>query len=452
MTQFLLDTFGQYAMYIVVYSRELVLTLVYAVALSWYKPKRQGYFIYLISCCLLGFILCIPMSILRTEFNNLISKTMLGAVQYLYVFAMLALCYKQSFAELGYLWTGIIASKGFSGNVYALLLNAAGKDDLQTFSFFDTPNDLRDYAINYGIYLVILVVIYVFLRKQDKLSEDFQSKRSAVILASTTFILACPLYSVMHSYLAQSFSLAVCCKALFVIIYLFILVVRAGVFSRGRISQELKITEQLLHQEKKHYESVKDNIEIINMKCHDIKRQLSSLQGKLTDDEIAALQEAVKIYDSNIKTGSEILDVIIYQKQLYCENNGIRLSCIADGACLAGIPSSSLYALVSNALENAAEAVAKIADPEKKVISFCVKKEGGYAVIEVTNYFSAPPEKDAATGTLQTSKSDKVHHGYGIKSMRYITENLGGTLNISTEDDIFYLTVKIPLQKADKTQ
>ena len=142
----------------------------------------------------------------------------------------------------------------------------------------------------------------------------------------------------MHSYLAQSFPLAVCCKALFVIIYLFILVVRAGVFSRGRISQELKITEQLLHQEKKHYKSVKDNIEIINMKCHDIKRQLSSLQGKLTDDEITALQEAVKIYDSNIKTGSEILDVIIYQKQLYCENNGIRLSCIADGACLAGIP------------------------------------------------------------------------------------------------------------------
>lgn len=65
--------------------------------------------------------------------------------------------------------------------------------------------------------------------------------------------------------------------------------------------------------------------------------------------------------------------------------------------------------------------------------------------MEVTNYFSAPPEADATSGTLQTSKSDKVHHGYGIKSMRYITENLGGTLNISTEDDIFYLTVKIPL-------
>ena len=427
MTEFILHVLGDYAVYTVVYGREFITLLAYTLALSWYKPKRQGYFIWLAAGIALGIILCVPLSILRTTFNNVYAKTALACVQPLYIFGWLALLYRQPFATLGYTWTGIVAAKGFSGNFFALLLNMAGKNDLKTISFFDELIPLRDWTINYGIQIVILVVIYFFLRKQDRLSEDFQTKRNAIILAGLTFILSSPLYSVVHSFQSNDFALAVCCKLLFVIIYLFILVVRAGLFSRGQISQELKITEQLLHQEKKHYESVKDNIEIINMKCHDIKRQLSSLQGKLTDDEIAALQEAVKIYDSNIKTGSEILDVIIYQKQLYCENNGIRLSCIADGACLAGIPSSSLYALVSNAIENATEAVAKISDPEKKVISFCVKKEGGYAVMEVTNYFSAPPEANG--NNLQTSKSDKVHHGYGIKSMRYITENLGGTLN-----------------------
>lgn len=434
---------GGYAVYTVVYGKEFLTLFVHTLVLSWYKPKRQGYFITLIAGLAIGLILSIPLSILRTRFDNLYSKTILACLQSLYIFALLAVCYKQSFASLGYIWTGIIASKGFSGNFFALLLNAAGKNDLETISFFDDMNSSRDWAINYLIHFGILVIIYFFLRKQDRLSEDFQTRRNALILAGTTFLLSGPLYSVVHFYQNNDFALAVCCKLLFVIIYLFILAVRAGLFSRGRISQELKITEQLLHQEKKHYESVKDNIEIINMKCHDIKRQLSSLQGKLTDDEITALQEAVKIYDSNIKTGSEILDVIIYQKQLYCEKNGIRLSCIADGACLAGIPSSSLYALVSNAIENAIEAVTAVGDKEKKVISFCVKKEGGYAVMEVTNYFSAPPEANG--NNLQTSKSDKVHHGYGIKSMRYITENLGGTLNISTKDDIFYLTVKIPL-------
>lgn len=438
---------GEYAIYTVVYGKEFLTLFVYAVTLSWYKPKRQYYFITLIAGFAIGIILCMPLSILRTKFDNLYSKTMLSCFQPIYMFAFLAVLYKQSFASLGYIWTGIVAAKGFSGNFFALLLNAAGKDDLQTMSFFNDLVPWRDWIINYSIHFALLAIIYLFLRKQDRLSEDFQTKRNAIVLAGTTFLLSSPLYSVVHSFQSNDFALAVCCKLLFVIIYLFILVVRAGLFSRGRISQELKITEQLLHQEKKHYESVKDNIEIINMKCHDIKRQLSSLQGKLTDDEISALQEAVKIYDSNIKTGSEILDVIIYQKQLYCENNGIRLSCIADGACLAGIPSSSLYALVSNALENATEAVAKISDPEKKVISFCVKNENGCAVMEVTNYFSVPPETNGTT--LQTSKSDKAHHGYGIKSMRFITENLGGTLDIVTEDDIFYLTIKIPLQQKD---
>lgn len=443
MDEFLLTLFGYSAGYVVAYLREFITLFIYAVVLSWYKPKKRGFAIYLILGFIAGAALSIVLAIIRAQITALYA-IILSCVLYLYLFAFLAAAYRQSIASLGYSWTGIVATQGLSGNLFALSLNAAGKNDLQTISFFDDMVLWRDLLINYGFYFVILLIVYLCLRKQDRLSEDFQTKRNAIVLAGTTFVLSCPLYAVVLHYEANDFMLAVCTKLLFVIIYLFILVVRAGLFSRGRISQELKITEQLLHQEKKHYESVKDNIEIINMKCHDIKRQLSSLQGKLTDEEIAALQEAVKIYDSNIKTGNEILDVIIYQKQLYCENNGIRLSCIADGACLAGLPPPSLYALVSNALENATEAVAKISDPEKKVISFCVKKENGCAVMEVTNYFSVQPETDGAN--LQTSKSDKVHHGYGIKSMRYITENLGGTLDISTEDDIFYLTVKIPLQ------
>lgn len=435
---------GNYSIYTVVYFREFTALFIYALALSWYKPRRRGYFIKLITGCLLCIILCVPLGILRTEYNNIYSKTFLGSFQYIYLFGLLALCYKQSFAALGYIWTGIVASKCLSGNLFALLLNIAGKNDLETISFFDDYNQLRDWAINYAISFVILAIIYVFLRKQDKLSEDVQSKRNAIILAGTTFILASPLYSVVHHYQAQNFPLAVSCKLLFVIIYLFILVVRAGLFSRGKISEELKITEQLLHQEKKHYESVKDNIELINMKCHDIKRQLSAFQGKLTQEEISTLQDAIRIYDSNIKTGSEILDVIIYQKQLYCENNNIRLSCIADGGCLSHIAPSSLYALVSNGIENAIEAVNAIDDEEKRVISFTVRRIENNAVIEITNYFSAMPEFDGKNP--RTTKSDKIHHGYGLKSMRYITENLHGSLEIKTEEDIFYLTINIPVQ------
>ena len=446
MTEFILHVLGDYAVYTVVYGREFITLLAYTLALSWYKPKRQGYFIWLAAGIALGIILCVPLGILRTTFNNVYAKTALSCVQPLYIFGWLALLYRQPFATLGYTWTGIVAAKGFSGNFFALLLNMAGKNDLKTISFFDELIPLRDWTINYGIQIVILVVIYFFLRKQDRLSEDFQTKRNAVILAGLTFILSSPLYSVVHSFQSNDFALAVCCKLLFVIIYLFILVVRAGLFSRGQISQELKITEQLLHQEKKHYESVKDNIEIINMKCHDIKHQLDNFHGRLTERELEELREAIQIYDSNIKTGNEILETILFQKRLYCEKNGIRLKFMADGKLLGFVEGNDLYALITNALDNAAESVVKLADEDKRIIDFHVWRENASAVIEVANFFHPETYEGA------TAKEDKVHHGYGIRSMKYITQKYGGTLSISRENNIFTLTITLPVRdlKQDK--
>lgn len=190
---------------------------------------------------------------------------------------------------------------------------------------------------------------------------------------------------------------------------------------------------------------MRDSVEIINMKCHDIKRQLSSLQGKLTENEIAALQEAVKIYDGKIKTGNEILDTILYQKSLYCEKHDIRLTCLADGSLLSFITPSELYALLSNAIENAIEAVINL-DPSKRIISLSVgRSETCDITIEVSNYFD---ERKVVTNG--TSKEDKVHHGYGIKSMRYIAEQYGGVLNTEKQGEIFSLTIKFPHKKIDE--
>ncbi len=190
---------------------------------------------------------------------------------------------------------------------------------------------------------------------------------------------------------------------------------------------------------------MKDNVDLINMKCHDVKRQLTAFQGKLTDAEINALSDAIKIYDSNLKTGNEILDTVLYQKRLYCENNGINLSCIADGKRLDFISSADLYALSSNALENAIEAVNKLDDDEKKVITFSVRKDGNAVLIETTNYYCGV--KELSNGQMQTDKPDKIHHGYGIKSMRYIAKSYGGELSFYTEDDMFFLNITVPIPK-----
>lgn len=245
----------------------------------------------------------------------------------------------------------------------------------------------------------------------------------------------------MRNYQSGNFALAVCCKVLFVIIYIFILMVRAGLFSHGITAAKLVATEELLAAERRHYAEVKDNVDVINMKCHDIRRQLTSLQGKLTDEELETLRDAIEIYDSDIKTGSDILDLVLYQKKLYCDKHGIRLDFIADGKILGFISSSDLYALLANAIDNATEATENLR-PDKRLISLNVRKDGSAAVIETVNYF----DTKKTGGEKQTTKADKRRHGYGIMSMRHIAELYGGTLDIETDGDIFFLKISVPLK------
>ncbi len=43
------------------------------------------------------------------------------------------------------------------------------------------------------------------------------------------------------------------------------------------LHREKEIVEQLLHERKRQYELSKENIEVINHKCHDLKHQLKAL-------------------------------------------------------------------------------------------------------------------------------------------------------------------------------
>lgn len=52
-------------------------------------------------------------------------------------------------------------------------------------------------------------------------------------------------------------------------------------------------------------------------------------------------------------------------------------------------------------------------------------------------------------GKIQTSKEDKAYHGYGLKSMKNIVKKYNGIMKISTEDDIFRLTMTFTIDNSN---
>ena len=202
-------------------------------------------------------------------------------------------------------------------------------------------------------------------------------------------------------------------------------------------------TERLLAERERQYRLSRENIEAINIKCHDIRHQIRHLSesGAVVDGAVLAdIAREVNIYDSVVETGNEALDTILTEKSLTCSGEGIVLTVMADGSALGFMAPADIYALFGNALDNAIEAVRKVSDPERRAISLSVRRQQRMVAVSVENCCDGEVQL-AADGLPETTKGDTVNHGFGMRSMRLIAERYGGSLHTGVQSDVFYLNV-----------
>lgn len=217
-----------------------------------------------------------------------------------------------------------------------------------------------------------------------------------------------------------------------------------GVALRNRLRDDIVSIKNLWAKDKEQYELTKANIEMINLKCHDLRHQIRriGLQGAVDGNQIKEIESIVSIYDSRVKTGNDALDVILTEKSLVCNAKKIKLCCIADGSGLSFMSESELYSMFGNLLDNAIEAVS-VLEEEKRVISLSVKRKYGFLSINAHNYYSSNLVFD---GSLpKTTKQDKFNHGYGMKSLKLLCEKYGGELSVTAEKNVFNVNIIFPL-------
>ena len=225
-----------------------------------------------------------------------------------------------------------------------------------------------------------------------------------------------------------------------------ILFVQYSILRISELNREQGMIGQLMYERQKQYASEKGNIDIINRKCHDLKHQITALRSMKNDDRnqyIEEVENAVLMLDTFAKTDNEILNTIITNKGMYCEKQQIRFSVVADGKQLNFMKDMDIYALIGNALDNAIECVEKYDDREQRVISLVIARKGNFLCIQIENY--CYDQMNFRRGIPVTTKEDKGYHGFGMKSMKYIVEQYGGTMTIDYKDHIFILQMLIPI-------
>ncbi|MCD8160254.1 MAG: ATP-binding protein [Clostridiales bacterium] len=234
------------------------------------------------------------------------------------------------------------------------------------------------------------------------------------------------------------YSLLVCVLALSI---------QFGLFRSNQLQRDNEAIRLILHNERKQHALTAETVELINLKCHDLKQQIAAVRRATAaseqEQELLRVEEAIGFYDSMLKTGSDGLDTILGEKRLICEKAQIRLKFMGDGSALNVMRDVDLYTLVGNALDNAIECVRAIDDVEKRVILFEVKRRAGLAVIHMENCCETPLR--FRNGLPETTRGDRRYHGYGMKSMQFIAAQYGGTLLACQKDARFVLNITIPL-------
>lgn len=238
-------------------------------------------------------------------------------------------------------------------------------------------------------------------------------------------------------FVCSEYSIVGCVSAIFL---------QFGFIRESRLASEKKILDQLLIAEKKQHELSRAAIEIINEKSHDLKHQIALLANiddkKAREEYIEEVKKHVSVYDSDVMTGCPALDIILSEKELFCERNNIALSYLADGKRLAFMSSADIASLFGNALDNAIERSLRERE-DCRFISIAVRAQKGFVYIHMDNYCSRKVE--FADGLPLSDKGDGRYHGFGAKSMRTIVEKYGGDMYMEVKENRFNTDIFFPL-------
>ena len=272
-------------------------------------------------------------------------------------------------------------------------------------------------------------------------NSDLQLGRSTMIVASLLVVVVDIVLNMFTVYNDNANELSVFLEQVYNLIICFMaLQMLFQKLQQKKILEEKDIIYRILQQERQQFKHLKDNMNFINVKMHDLKHQLRTIRHSEQIDlqKLKSIEKTFAIYQTVASTGNETLDIVLTDKLLRCEQNGIDLICFADGKCISFMKEEDVFSLFGNALDNAIAAVEQLPEAERE-IKLRIKDVGSLVIISVENKFVG--ELRIEEGIPVTTKKDTRYHGYGVLSMQMIVDKYNGKLNIDVKDNNFALNI-----------
>ena len=422
--------------------------------------KKKNYYLKLIisNIIIIAISIFFPTNLLNNKAYTWWYSSLMFLILFCLCVSSLFLLYETSWKRIFLISIVCYTTQHFSHELYAFLGHALNIIDSSYLGAYGSePIDLSFIEMRYVFITLLYVVIHIisfslmyFIFGKKLYKIEVKVNNNSLIIISTIILLVDILlnslivynqveYNKLNSMVICTYNLLSCFMVLYLMVY---------ILDNKRLESELKMTAQLLQISENRYNQSKDNINLINLKCHDLKHQIHEYAGKvnISQSTVNDLEKMIEIYDSKVKTGNDCLDLILTEKSLLCQKKNINLTCLADCSKLSFISESDLYSLFGNAIDNAIEAVCKIEDIRKRNISVVVRNIHSFVSINIENYYEGNITLDENNLPIST-KSDSNYHGFGTKSIDFIVKKYNGSLEISLDNNIFSLAILFSISK-----
>ncbi len=404
-------------------------------------PKRKNYLPLFLSSSLLYFSLSMIVVYYDVDFKIGWFRTLFLFIFFLSLLPMF-IYYPLKPKQIILFALSAYTIQNFGDNLSSLFIFLLG--------FGNAKYELYQCLIYVGTYLLVFVpYFFLFVNKlKGEMIPDLIEGNVVYALTIATLVIV---YLVsMFAQSTSDFVGFVSSRIYALIACLFLIFAHYNTYYRKKLQSQNAMLEQIVHNENEKFKQSKRNMDLINMRVHDLKHQVEGLKefAKTSQElnALSSLEKELHIYDNAIETGNATVDFILAEKSLYCKKHQIRFSSLIDGEKLFFMANADIYSLFENGLDNAIEAVLKAEKPNR-TITINVVTKGNFLVIHIENFCV---EEVVFHDGLPITKKDKTFHGYGTKSIQRVVKKYHGSLAFQCKNNIFSLNAFFPLDEINR--
>lgn len=230
---------------------------------------------------------------------------------------------------------------------------------------------------------------------------------------------------------------------------IYLIYIFEAISQKYALEKEVELRDQQMAMQNNYYHVIETQYDRSRRLIHDMRNHMQTLEElysigntKEADDYAKTILSSMDRMGSRFKCTNRVLNIIMNDKILKCDEKNIKLETEIEDIDLDFIEPFDITTIFSNLLDNAIEACETLEDSQK-IISIKLYHYKNFIVVKISNRFGELLIWDNNKNLISTKSGN--HMGLGLKNVKFTVEKYDGNIEFKKNKDNFEAKVLFSL-------